>query len=211
MNTYHKIQTMFKRDEKTKRIIEGDWTMPDFEYLQNNEWVFTEKVDGTNIRIYWDGENVTYGGRTDNAQIPNGVINRLNELFFTTPQKQKLSAIFPEGGITFYGEGYGAKIQKDGELYSSQQDFVLFDIQVGDWYLERENVEDVAVKLGLEVVPIIGTGTLNEAISLVRSGMKSQWGDFIAEGIVARTKTELLTRKGERLITKIKHRDFANL
>jgi len=47
-----------------------------------------------------------------------------------------------------------------------------------------------------------------EAIEMVRNGFNSQWGNFMAEGIVARPKVELKTRKGERLITKIKHRDF---
>jgi len=31
---------------------------------------------------------------------------------------------------------------------------------------------------------------------------------FQAEGIVARPKVELLSRTGERIITKIKHKDF---
>jgi hypothetical protein len=53
MKEYHKIQTIFKRDmtNKAKSLFEGRWTMPEFEYLANNTWVFTEKVDGTNIRV----------------------------------------------------------------------------------------------------------------------------------------------------------------
>ena len=39
--------------------------------------------------------------------------------------------------------------------------------------------------------------------------IRSTWGDFEAEGIVARPKTELMARNGSRLITKIKCRDFA--
>lgn len=36
MNTYHKIQTVFKRnlDLPKKPIIIGDWTLPEFEYLK---------------------------------------------------------------------------------------------------------------------------------------------------------------------------------
>ena len=51
MNEYHKIQTVFKRDiqSKGKTLIEGQWTLPEFEYLASNIWAFTEKVDGTNI------------------------------------------------------------------------------------------------------------------------------------------------------------------
>jgi hypothetical protein len=46
MKEYHKIQTMFKRDKVTNRIIEGTWTLPEFEYLKDNKWVFTEEGAG---------------------------------------------------------------------------------------------------------------------------------------------------------------------
>lgn len=209
MTEYHKINTMFKRNmEGDKKIIFDQWADPAVEYLKNNQWSFTEKVDGTNIRVYWDGENVTFGGRTDSAQIPNGVINRLNELFYSTPARARLREVFPDGGVTLYGEGYGAKIQKGGELYKDTQDFVLFDVKVGNFWLERNNVEDVSKKLLLDVVPVIGQGTLYEAIEMVKAGFNSKWGDFEAEGIVARPTTELTTRKGERIIAKIKAKDF---
>ncbi|HEX8032670.1 MAG TPA: RNA ligase family protein [Ktedonobacterales bacterium] len=205
---YHKINTMLKRNlGGNKKIIVGDWVDPVIDYLKDNDWTFTEKVDGTNIRVSWDGNDVIFGGKTDSAQIPNGVINRLNELFYATPAKARLREVFLDGGVTFYGEGYGAKIQSGGK-YKATQDFVLFDVKVGNLWLERHNVEDVAKKLGLDVVPIIGHGTLQEAINLVRNGLRSTWGEFEAEGIVARPTTELQTRRGERIITKIKAVDF---
>lgn len=205
---YHKINTMFKRNmEGDKRIVEGDWAEAETEYLKDNQWAFTEKVDGTNIRVSWDGSQIVFGGRTDSAQIPNGVINRLNDLFYSTPAKQRLREVFPDGGVVLYGEGYGTKIQSGGN-YRQDQDFVLFDVKVGDIWLERHNVEDVAKKLQLDVVPVIGHGTLLEAIALVKGGLKSTWGDFEAEGIVARPVVELLTRRGQRIITKIKAKDF---
>lgn len=37
MKEYHKIQTCFKRDEKTKHIIENDWTLPEFDFLKDNQ------------------------------------------------------------------------------------------------------------------------------------------------------------------------------
>ena len=78
MKEYHKIQTVFHRDPDTKfkTLLEGRFSLPEFEYLQNNEWIFTEKVDGTNIRIIFDGE-LTFGGKTDRAQIPNQLVNKL--------------------------------------------------------------------------------------------------------------------------------------
>jgi hypothetical protein len=43
----------------------------------------------------------------------------------------------------------------------------------------------------------------------VGCGVKSWWGDFDAEGIVARPQVELFTRAGHRIITKLKCKDFA--
>lgn len=208
MSEYHKINTMFKRNmEGNKKIIEGEWAEQATEFLKNNDWTFTEKVDGTNIRVTWDGKDVIFGGKTDSAQIPNGVINCLNELFYSTPARKRLSDVFPDGDVVLYGEGYGAKIQSGGK-YKDTQDFVLFDVRVGDMWLERHNVEDVAEKLKLDVVPVIGHGTLDEAIALVKNNLRSKWGDFEAEGIVARPTVELRTRRGDRIITKIKAVDF---
>ena len=45
-------------------------------------------------------------------------------------------------------------------------------------------------------------------IQLTKKGFNSDWGNFKAEGIVARPKMELFARNGERIITKIKHKDF---
>jgi len=207
MNEYHKIQTVFKRDmqKNGKTLLEGQWTLPEFEYLAGNQWVFTEKVDGTNIRVMFKDGGVTFGGKTDNAQIPAQLVARLNDLFL--PMSAQLQEVFGCDAC-LYGEGYGAKIQKVGGNYRPDQGFVLFDVRVGEWWLQRGDVEDVAAKLGLDVVPIIGEGTLHDAIAQAKAGISSTWGAFQAEGIVARPKTEINTRNGHRIITKIKCRDF---
>lgn len=211
MKEYHKIQTVFERDPKTnhKTLIEGFYALPAFEYLANNRWTFTEKVDGTNIRVMVAPDRpIIFGGKTDDAQIPAFLVAKLQERFL--PQADKLHELFPEGGC-LYGEGYGAKIQKGGGNYRADQDFVLFDVKVGEWWLYRSDVEDLASMLGLDVVPIIGTGTLPEMIEHVRAGFDSRWGAFKAEGIVARPAVELRTRANERIITKLKHKDFARV
>ena len=209
MTEYHKIQSIFKRDMSSKRktLIDGDWTLPEFEYLASNIWTFTEKVDGTNIRVIFKDGSVTFGGRTADAQIPAQLVTRLNERFF--PLAVQLGEVFKDGEAVLYGEGYGAKIQKVGGSYRPDQDFVLFDVRVGPWWLQRADVEDVAQRLGIDVVPVIGEGTLHDAVAWAKRGIRSVWGDFEAEGIVARPKTELNTRGGQRLIAKIKCRDFA--
>lgn len=211
MKEYHKINTIFKRDMENggKALLEGQWSCPEFEYLANNQWEFTEKVDGTNIRIMWDRGEVRFAGKSDNAAIPAKLVNRLRERF---PNDSAFRSAFDfNGGVCLYGEGYGAGIQKGG-LYRPDQDFVLFDVLVSspenDWWLSRDNAEDVGRKLGLTVVPVVGQGTLLDAVNRVRSGYVSVWGNFIAEGLVCRPLVDLFTRKGDRIITKIKHKDF---
>lgn len=44
MIPYHKIQSVFKRDER-KKMLHGEWSRPEIEYLADNMWEFTEKVD----------------------------------------------------------------------------------------------------------------------------------------------------------------------
>ena len=208
---YAKIQTVFKRDMSNKgKIIEGSYSLPEFDYLKDNEWIWTEKVDGTNIRIDWvRSVGRKFDGKTDNAQIPAFLYKRLEELF---PPEKLDAAIKTEDAdlLTLYGEGYGAKIQKGGGNYKSDGvDFVLFDVLVGGWWLKREDVEKVANSLGIRVVPIVGKGTLKEATVWTRTGYISAWGDFEAEGLVMKPSVELQTRAGHRIITKIKHKDFA--
>jgi RNA ligase. len=208
---YQKIPGLYMREEqKPFNLIEGKYREPELELLKDIEWVFTEKVDGTNIRVIWDGHNVVFGGRTENAQIPSHLVTKLNELFMGTRMEQVFEQVFGEAKAILFGEGYGAKIQKGGGNYSETQQFVLFDVMVGNWYLRREAVEDVASKFSLDVVPIVHRGTLQEGVDLVKGGLKSCWGDFIAEGLVAKPSIDLFNRKGERILTKIKAEDFAS-
>ena len=207
MREYNKIQTVYKRDPETKfkTLLIGEYSLPEFQYLENNLWAFTEKVDGTNIRVDWDGESkVRFGGRTDNAQIPTFLYDRLIEMFHTDMFVEAF-----DSPVTLYGEGYGAKIQKGGGKYKADGvDFVLFDVKCGDFWLKRVDVKDIANKLSIETVPVIGVGTLPEMVEAARTGIVSKWGDFPAEGIVARPVTELFARNGNRIITKIKTKDF---
>lgn len=211
-NKYHKILSLFKRDmEGDKKFIIGEWVSPEIKYIKDNDWVWTEKIDGTNIRVMWNGKEVVFGGRSDNAQLYVPLLYKLQELFQRIGPRQIFKEVFGEEecDVVLYGEGYGAKIQKGGGNYIPDGvGFVLFDVAVNGLYLERENVEDIANKFGIKVVPIIGHGTLKEAIEMVKKGFNSKWGKFIAEGIVARPRVELLTRQRERIITKVKHKDF---
>lgn len=207
MKPYHKIQTVYKRNPETnfKTLLEDEYSLPEFEYLANNKWSFAEKVNGINIKAMFDGEHISFSGKTDNAQIPSPLVKRLNEHFL--PQVEVFKELFLEG-VCLYGEGYGAGVRKGSGIYRQDQDFVLFDVKIGDWWLQRNDIEDIAQKLGLDIVPIIGSGTLKNMVEMAAVGFNSTWGDFQAEGIVARPSIELKARNGRRIITKIKCKDF---
>lgn len=209
MQKYHKIQTVYLRDPETKykTLLEDRYALPEFEYLAKNQWVFTEKVDGTNIRVDWDLERITFGGRTDNAQIPVFLYSKLQEKF-TLNEFLKL---YSETPMTLYGEGYGARIQKGGGNYISDGvEFILFDIMINENYLSRDNVCDIGDALNVGVVPIIETGPLADAIDLAACGFQSTFGEHQAEGLVMRPVVELKSQIGKRIITKIKCKDFVD-
>lgn len=209
MKEYHKIETLFNRDEKTKKLIQGSYRNETFEYLKDNIWQFTEKVDGTNIRIYWDGHRVSFGGRTDNAQIPAHLINRLNDLFGGETNEQLFEQKFGECEVELFGEGYGIKIQNGG-LYRDDVDFILFDVMINGNYQPRESVENIAKYFGIDIVPIVLEGTLQDGVDYVLNNRKSIVAKNGAEieGVVGRPKMELNDRTGKRVIVKIKYRDF---
>ena len=210
MQTYHKIQSVFKRDPDTNyaTFLEGQYSLPEFEYLANLPWEWTEKIDGTNIRILAYGDQTAQvGGRTDKAELHPDLLAHCSEV------AKRVVATSDLYGLTLFGEGYGAGIQKGGGDYRSDKGFILFDVMVdgtGLW-LDRENVEEIAGKISVPVVKVVGRGPLSLAITAVRDRRKETMSvlkDGLAEGLVCRPAVELRGRRGYRIITKIKVRDY---
>lgn len=208
MIEYHKIETLFERDEKSKKLIEGKFRNPTIDFLKDNMWQFTEKIDGTNIRVLWDGHKVTFAGRTDNAQIPAELTNRLFELFGGETNEQLFEQKFGETEVMLCGEGYGKKIQGCGSLYRDNQDFILFDVMIAGNWQPRESVEDIARYFNIDTVATVLVGTIQEAVDYIKTKPKSTRGTAPMEGVVGRPIVELQDRTGKRIIVKIKVRDF---
>ena len=92
MKPYHKIQTVYKRSHETNDLIEGEWSLPEFDLLKDIQWIWTEKIDGTNIRIIFNGDTVEFKGRTDKAELPKHLLKTLKETFTF----EKMNKFFPE-------------------------------------------------------------------------------------------------------------------
>ena len=195
--------------------------------INNIEFVETDEPIG--VRFI-----VRIAGKTDNANIPPKLKAFMEEHY---PKDKVLAALglqeyipvaqfaehkwVDENGkpavskiphlYTIYGEGYGVGIQKGGNYIKDGVSFIVFDVKVDDMYLLTDARDEIAGKLGAPVVPLIGYFTIDEAIDFVRTGFKSTIAenkDYAAEGLVLRTDCGLLSRRGERLITKIKTCDF---
>lgn len=211
MTEYTKIETVFERDtEGTKKLIEGKFRNETVEFLKDNRWIGTEKIDGTNIGIVWDGHKVSYQGRTERAQIPAYLMNKLIEMFGSTVNEELFEQKFGEMQVILFGEGYGAKIQKGGGNYRSDVSFILFDIYLPEQnlWMKRDAVEDIAKTFGIDVVPIVYEGNIAGAVEFVKRKPKSTIGVADMEGIVCKPAVDMLDRMGRRLIVKIKVKDF---
>jgi len=219
MLSYPKIQSIFKREDGSGKrpLVLWEWSKPSFEYLKNNLWIATEKVDGTNIRVVYfpNQRKVDFRGRTDASQMYPGMREKLSALFSV----EELAKIFPadeskdkDHAVCLYGEGYGGCIQ-EGRNYRPDESFVLFDVRIGNWWLLRKDVEDIAEALRIDVVPIVLETPLDEfLIQFVKRGFLSYLSETRcpAEGLVLTPKIPLFERNGERIITKIKHLDFVH-
>jgi hypothetical protein len=221
---YHKINGLYKRwrkdlhkqeelPENTKfgDFIIGEFSCPEFEYLFDNKWIWKEKLDGTNIRLYlkkleeynniW---SIEIKGRTDDAQLPKDLVNWIEDWFLNI--KDELSNIFNNTNqVILYGEGVGEKIQGGG-LFGKQH-FKLFDILIGNYWLKPIDVYEIGCKLNLDT-PHYWEGTIEEAIDSVKKLPKSSFGDFIMEGYVGCPSVRLNDASGNRIVTKIKVVDF---
>ena len=203
---YHKIETLFERDKSTFVVDPEKIKSPVLGTIR--EWDVTEKIDGTNIRVMLsESGEVSFGGRSNAAQIPGDLVYYLIRTFAQEHLKANLWIDGPTEVILF-GEGYGPGIQKGG-LYRPDKAFILFDVLVaGRWWLDREAVNDVADKLGIDTVPYLGRMTLDQIVECVRTPFASKLGTAMAEGIVGRPIETLFDKRQKRIIIKLKTQDF---
>jgi len=205
---YTKIPNIFKRETFGKnKLIEGEYSSPELEYLSKSMWGFEEKIDGTNTRILWDGYRVSFMGRTDRAQIPAHLMAKLEELFGGETKEELFEQTFGKTEVILFGEGFGEKIQKGGGLYGPVN-FRLFDVYINGFWLDRGNVYDIAAKFGIDHAPVLFTGTLEEGVEFIKTHPKSVLRDAEMEGIVGRPMVQMFSRTGQRIMVKIKCRDF---
>lgn len=210
MVKFQKIETIFNRaTDGSKKLIEGSYQNEVVEYLAENTWVCTEKIDGTNVGIVWDGYTVHFQGRSESSSLPGKLVGYLMGIFLSDEVQELFEQKFGEMKVVLFGEGYGAGIQK-GKAYRNDISFILFDVYLPekDLWLKRDAIEDVAQTFNIDAVPIILTGTLQEAVEFVKSQPDSTIGTAKMEGLVCKPQQEVRDRMGKRIVVKVKYKDF---
>ena len=211
---YPKFYAPYNRErlDEVKRSKYVDVTDPREElkpYMNiDTLWVVSEKVDGTNTRIIWDGYNLSVKGRTNSSQLQGYQNTLLKEL--SENGNYKFDETFGTKEVVIYGEAFGGKIQ--GNPHNSEPQFKVFDIMVDGIWLQYDAVEDICLSLGLGMIPhstIEGWETVMEAFFSLAN--ERQQSSKYFEGLVAVPAHMPLTRQGERVITKIKVADFEAL
>lgn len=225
-HNYPKITSPFKRtDNKSKTVNVGVWFDEYAEFFGENEIPFyaTEKVDGTNLNIIYDGNHVHYTGHTDktvwNPEVEEWIKNNFNANF-----EQICEQLFGENEIRLCGELIGPKIQSNFYKLEDYK-FILFDIHndtTNTWW-RREKIEEIAKELNLDIVPLVmnkfsfanlSTESKNSLMGwtyILQNNVKLESKinkDVEIEGFVVRPLMEILKANGERVIYKIKIKDI---
>lgn len=218
---YPKINSVFKRHTEGPskgRFIMGDFAQREFETLLHVKWRWSEKIDGTNIRIIYEPNNqlgfafsprITIQGRTDRSQLHPDLVHAIQDMV----DIRKWAETFADQPAVVYGEGYGAGIQGVGHLYRPDKSFIGFDVRVGQTWLDHDDAFGVMQSLGLNTVRSPWTETLAEALNIFGLGKTETWfpsafNPEAFEGIVGRPVGGLLDRHGHRIQTKLKVVDF---
>lgn len=216
---YPKIDTLFDRDQKTFKVDTTKVRRIEFDHIK--QWILTEKINGMNIRIlFFKDGTIKFVGKTNDAVIPAELLKYLQETF--TPDKLKL--VFRNDptkeicDVCIIGEGYGARIVAGSGIYGKTPSFRLIDCYIAPFWLERTSLEDIAKKLGIKCVPIIGTlnnfprtrAELREAITNSIVAKQENDNCILPEGIVAMPLKQFFDRQGRRIMWKLKFSDFPN-
>jgi hypothetical protein len=112
----------------------------------------------------------------------------------------------------FFGEGYGPKIQGCGGRYRKDVSFILFDVHIDGWWLQKDAVLEIAQKLDVEHTINQAIMTTNEVVEYVKSKPISYIAEdrtLVMEGVIARSYPLMLFRqRGLPIMFKLKCKDF---
>lgn len=166
-----------------------------------------EKIHGTSAHISWKENVLTFfSGGEKHAKFL--------ELFNEEEMTEYFKEHFTDIDITLFGEAYGGKCQGMSETYGKELKFIVFDVKIGEAWLNVSNAEDVTNNMGLEFVDYVKCNTDLVTLNYYRDLPSSQairndmGEDKLREGIVLRPLEEYSDKRGNRVIVKHKRDEF---
>lgn len=224
--TYHHIdaptisdEDYFAEHRKRKLIVPLDWantpddggkyeayrTLP-LKFLSEIDWVYKRKLDGENQRVYWNGEQAVWNGKSDRYVCSAEWEEYMNSTFLEEIFEEKFGR---DKEVLLFGERMGKKVQTN-ELKLDHTEFILFDVAVGNTFLGQDAINEIAHAFGIHSCfdfmqgsDMMYIDTLEKLIERCANGEFKDW-----EGIVATPMVELRDAHGSRIITKIKTCDY---
>lgn len=235
--TYHHIDAPTYQDEDywkehKKRIlinpydkyndydaVDASHRTTELVYLYTNPWTWKRKLDGENIRIYWNGEQALWNGKSNKFTCTKKFQDYMNNTFIEEIFEEKFGR---DKEVYIYGEHMGPKVQGN-ELGLDEDEVVIFDVEIDGMFVCKESIEQIAGYFGVksvydympkekllpkEVLAEWGDFlrkeiTLDDLINLVAKGYLSNW-----EGIVCTPACNIKDHNGNRIIVKIKNKDY---
>lgn len=175
-----------------------------------------EKIHGTSAHVSWQNGDLKFfsGGES---------YHRFKDLFNQEDLRAKFAEKFGDDTVFVYGEAYGGKQQGMKLTYGDKLRFIVFDVKIGDVFLDVPAAEEIAKYLGLEFVDYVKIPCNLAYIDYERdrpsyqatrngcSGNTDRFGFCppIREGVVLRPLHECAFNNGARVIAKHKRPEFS--
>ena len=212
---YQKIETVFVYD-KTARMFRSSYFNPIVRYLARAEWIGSEKVNGANSSVYWDGHTIQFFGRTGTDFI-EGQKEALERTF--GGMEVAFEQAFGSKQVRLFMECYGGKICREeggAGRYRNNPALIGFDVQINGIYLDRSAIRQIFSSFGISAVGMKPYTSLEEAIREVQwmadakkeSPLNEEGFHTEQEGLVLLPKIRLFDHQYNRIAVKVKCEDM---
>lgn len=174
-----------------------------------------EKIHGTSAHVSW---TIQVGGEdnppSENLTFFSGGADWA--VFQALFDQEALRTKLKESGIrniTFFGEAYGGKMQGMSATYGPILRFVVFEVKIGESWLNVAKAEELAHQFGFDFVPYERVPATLEALDAemkkpsVQGKKNGVVEEHLREGIVVRPLQEMQSNGG-RIIVKHKNEQF---
>lgn len=211
IEVYPKFYAPYERKEHSK-LVDINKPKRDIKPYMTDDmtWTVSEKLNGINTRIIWDGYSIEVKGRNDKTELQGGQLDLQGDLIASQMDNGNFmfDELFGTKKVTIFGEVIGTKIQ--GNPYKlGETQFKVFDILINDVWVSPEGITKIAEDLNMStVMHYTVRGWDNVMTNFIEIWKNCRKKKFYFEGLVAYPAHQPLTKKGERVITKIKVKDF---